>query len=571
VARYVVCSAWPYVNNVPHLGTILPLISADMYARFQRMRGHDVVYVTGSDEHGTPIEVDARKKGLDPAVYADMIHRYNVKLFEQYGIKFSLYSRTESPVHKKFVQEFWAKIYENGYIFTQEDVLPYCPNCKMFLPDRFVEGTCPYCGYEHARGDQCENCGRLLHPTQLINPRCVFCGATPIFKSTLHWFFDLPRLEDKVREWLGNHPAMPENVKKAALNWMGEGLKPRSVTRDNKWGIPAPFPGAEGKTIYVWFDALLGYISATKEYFMKSMGDPEKWKEYWMNRDTKTVFFMGKDNIPFHAIIFPAMLMATHEPYVLPWMISATEYILYGERQFSKSRGIGVWADEALEIAPPDYWRFVLARLRPESKDISFTWKEFQRIIDNELNDDIGNFVHRVLSFIYSRYNGVIPRPGSISSLDKEFENKIRSIPCRVAEHMEKTRIKAASETMLELPRAGNQYLNAKAPWDAYKRDPPSAATTMWLAANAVKSIALMLSPFMPSSAQRLWEMLGMEGRVEEHRWEEACSLDLKPGRRVLKPKPLFKKLPKGFLGKAEDMLEEARRRVSAKRPPVLQ
>ncbi len=569
MARYVVCAAWPYVNNVPHLGTILPLLSADIYARFLRMKGHDVVYVTGSDEHGTPIEREARFRGVDPYEYASQIHEYDVKLFEGFGIEFSNYTRTENPVHKEFVQQVWRKIYENGYIFTQEDVLPYCPKCSIFLPDRFVEGTCPYCGYPKARGDQCDECGRLLHPSQLINPRCVFCGSKPVQRSTKHWFFDLPKLESKVREWLENS-SLPENVKKASLGWMAEGLKPRSVTRDNRWGIQAPFPGSEGKTIYVWFDAVLGYLSATKEYFLKREGDPEKWKEYWMDPETRTVYFMGKDNIPFHAIILPAILMATHEPYVLPHNIASTEYLLYKGEQFSKSRGIGVWVDEALEIAPADYWRWVLSRLRPEQKDISFTWEEFYRIVNSELNDDIGNYVHRVLSFIKSRYRGVVPEPGDMDSVDEEFKRKIEEVPRRAGEFLEQARIKPATEAILDLPRAGNQYLNARAPWDTYKTDPSSAATTIWLAVNAVRSIAVMLAPFMPSAAQRLWEMLGMEGRVHQQKWDTASQLLVRPGHRIGKPRPLFAKLPPDFLEKIGDQLAQVRRAVQERRPPVL-
>ncbi len=570
MGKWVVASAWPYVNSVPHLGNLVgSILSADVFARFLRLLGEDVVFVSGSDEHGTPIEIEAIKKGVHPRQLTDQAHEYVSALFKRWLISFDNYTRTESETHKRFVRDFFMKVYENGYIFVQDEVLPYCPRDKMFLPDRFVIGTCPYCGYPYARGDQCENCGRLLHPTMLINPRCAICGAKPVFKKTKHWFFDLPKLQDRILKWL-EESNLPDNVKNYSLNWVREGLKPRSVTRDNKWGIPAPFPGAEGKTIYVWFEALLGYISATIEYFEKR-GEPEKWREYWFDQETKTVYFIGKDNIPFHAIILPALLMASGEPYVLPYYISATEYLMYQGQQFSKSRRWGIWIDEALELLPPDYWRFALIKMRPETKDTNFTWEEFARIINRELNDDIGNYVHRVLRFIEARFDSTIPEPGQLTEKDEEFKRLIEESPQRVAEEMLRFRLKLALERVLEFARAGNQYLNAKAPWDAIKRNPEDAATTMYLAANSVATLAVLLAPFTPEAAEKLWRMLGLEGSVHERgRWREAGKLVLKPGHRIGKVEPLFRKLPPDFEKKAEELLAEARKRVMERRPPLL-
>ncbi len=569
MAKYIVASAWPYVNSVPHLGNLVgSVLSADVYARYLRMKGEQVVFVSGSDEHGTPIEIEAIRKGVEPRTLTDQAHEYVSRLFREYGISFDNYSRTESPVHRNFVREFMMKLYRNGYIFEQDELLPYCPRDRMFLPDRFVVGKCPYCGYEKAHGDQCDNCGRLLHPTELINPRCAICGHPVEFRRSRHWFFDLPKLADRLLKWLESS-SLPDNVKTYSLNWVREGLKPRSVTRDNRWGIPAPFPGAEGKTIYVWFDALLGYISATKEYGER-IGDPELWKRYWFDQSTRTVYFIGKDNIPFHAIIFPAMLMASGDPYVLPWYISATEYLMYEGEQFSKSRRWGIWIDEALEIAPADYWRFALIRMRPETRDTNFTWKEFYRIVNSEMNDDIGNFIHRVLKFIETRYEGIVPEPGAYSNVDREFESLLRRKPLEVGKLIEEFKLKQALEEVIELARRGNQYLNTKAPWDEYKQDPRSAATTMYLAANATASLAIMLAPFTPFAAERLWKMLGMASSVHEQRWDAASKLPLKPGTRIGKVEPLFRKLPPDFLAKAEQLLAEARRKASEKRPPLL-
>ncbi len=570
MAKWIVASAWPYVNNVPHLGNLVgSILSADVFARYLRLRGEDVVFVSGSDEHGTPIEIEAIKRGVHPKQLTDQAHEYVSKLFREYMISFDNYTRTESPVHKRFVQEFMMKLYKNGYIFEQDDVLPYCPRDKMFLPDRFVVGTCPYCGYPYAHGDQCDNCGRLLHPTELINPRCAICGGPVEFRKTKHWFFDLPKLRDRLLKWL-KESNLPPNVKNYSLRWVEEGLKPRSVTRDNKWGIPAPFPGAEGKTIYVWFEALLGYISATIEYFERR-GEPEKWKEYWFDQATRTVYFIGKDNIPFHAIIFPAMLMASGDPYVLPWYISATEYLMYQGEQFSKSRRWGIWIDEALEILPADYWRFALIKMRPETKDTNFTWKDFYRIVNSDMNDDIGNYVHRVLKFIYSRFDATIPEPGPWSSEDEEFKQYYLSAPDRVAEHLDNFRLKQGLEEVVELARRGNQYLNARAPWEKVKTAPEEAATIMYNAANSVATLAVLLAPFVPASAEKLWRMLNLEGSVHDRgRWNEAKKPMLKPGHHIGKPEPLFRKLPPDFPDKAEELVREARKKVMEKRPPLL-
>ncbi len=571
MAKYVVTSAWPYVNHVPHLGTLIgSLLSADIYARYLRLRGHDVVFVTGSDEHGTPIELEARRKGVEPKQLTDAVHEYDVKLFREYNLSFSLYSRTESPVHKEFVREFMMKLYRNGYILSQEEVLPYCENDKMFLPDRFVEGKCPYCGYERARGDQCDECGRLLHPTELINPRCALCGAKPIFKSTRHWFIDLTKVRDKLLKWLREHKELPDNVKKYSLNWVQQGLKPRSITRDTSWGIPAPFPGAEGKTIYVWFDALLGYVSTTKEYFLVKEGDGEKWKEYWFDSETRTLYFIGKDNIPFHAIILPAMFLASHDPYTLPWRISATEYLMYEGQQFSKSRRIGVWIDEALEIAPADYWRWVLARMRPETRDQNFTWKEFYRIVNAELNDDIGNYANRVLSMIARRLDSTIPEPENLEARDREVLEEARRLAWKAVEELDSIHIRKATETILEIARLGNKYLNDRQPWSLLKTSPGESKGVLWVAAAILKMIAHLLAPFTPEAAERLWRMLGQEGSVHEAIWDEELNRDPKPGTRIGSVEPLFTKLPPDFLDRIDEIIEEARIKANSKRPPIL-
>ena len=571
LGRFIVTSAWPYVNTIPHLGNLIgSILSADIYARYLRLRGHEVLFVSGSDEHGTPIELEARKKGIPPRMLTDQVHEYDVKMWREWGISFDNYSRTESPVHREFVRWFMKKLYERGYIFEQEEKLPYCPNDKMFLPDRFVTGKCPYCGFEGARGDQCDECGRLLHPTELIDPKCSICGARPIYMVTKHWFIDLSKVQREVLEWLESNRELPDNVRNYSLQWARQGLKPRSVTRDVEWGIPAPFPGAEGKTIYVWFDALLGYVSATKELLQERTGDPEAWRKWWFDPETKTIYFIGKDNIPFHAIILPAMFIASGDPYVLPWRISATEYLMYEGQQFSKSRRIGIWIDEALEILPADYWRWALARMRPEARDTNFTWKEFYRIVNSELNDDIGNYVHRVLSLIKRRLDGVVPNPGRLPEEEERLIEETGKAAWRAAEALDEVKIKQATEHVLEVARLGNRYLNERQPWALLKENPEEAKASLYAAAAVAKKLAHLLAPFMPRTAETLWSMLGLEGSVHQAVWDEHLDKPVPPGTRLGEVKPLFTKLPPDFLDRVDEIIEEARRRALEKRPPAL-
>ncbi len=548
MAKWVVGSAWPYVNAVPHLGNLVgSILSADVFIRFLRIMGEDAVAVSGSDEHGTPVEVEARKRGIEPKELTDKMHAYVKSLFEKYLISFDNYTRTHNPVHIEFVRDHFMKIFNNGYIFTEELIMPYCPKDKIFLPDRFVTGKCPYCGYDGARGDQCDACGKLLDPPDLVNPRCSLCGTRPTWKKTKHWFFDLPKAAEGLKEWI-EKSTLPDNVKNFSLRWLEEGLTPRAVTRDNKWGIPAPFPGAEDKTIYVWFEAVLGYLSAVKELEVKE-GKEGLFEHYWKDPETRTVYFIGKDNIPFHSIILPALLKASGERYPFPYHISATEYLMYEGKKFSKSKRVGVWIDEALKLLPnPDYWRFALIRMRPEDRDTNFVWAEFYRIINSELNDDIGNFAHRVLSFIKRRFDGKVS-----GEVDDEVKQKIEELHEKFVKAMFETKMKEATNQLLEMARLGNKYLNEKEPWRMLKEGKrEEAEKVMYTGLYILREIALHMAPFTPLAAQRLWEMLGEEGSVhqkgklkEEHGKE--------PKGVAVNPEPLFQKLPDEFKD-AEEM-----------------
>lgn len=543
MSKWIVCSAWPYVNTVPHLGTFIHLLSADIYVRYLRLKGEEVISVTGSDEHGTPIEVEAIRSKISPKQLTDKYHHSILSLLKIYRIDLDNYTRTENQIHIDFVREFYKKIQENGFIFSKDVELPYCEECDRYLPDRFIEGTCPNCGSDKARGDQCEECGRILDPTEIDNPRCVFCKSSPIIKKTTHWFFDLPKLSKDIESFLNSNKQLPDNAKNFSYKWLEEGLQPRAVTRDNKWGIPSPFQASEKKTIYVWLEALLGYISATIEW-SKNQADPNLWRKFWFDKKTKSIYFIGKDNIPFHTIILPALLLASKEKYVLPWQVSSTEFILYeGHGKFSKSRRIGVWMDEALEIAGPEYWRFVLTLIRPETKDTNFTWEEFERRINNDLNDALGNFIHRSLSFINLYFNGRVPSPSKLSARDIEFQNKIKNSPKIVGKLLDKVKIRDALNSIIELARDGNQYLSEKEPWHKIKNNKEDASTTLFLTTQLVHALSILIQPFLPSIAEKIWMQLNLPEKALEQQWRKIGEQLVEPNHKFGEIKPLFHKV----------------------------
>ena len=562
LGKVLVACAWPYVNYLPHLGTLIHVLSADVVARYYRLKAEDVVMVSGSDEHGTPIEIEAVKQGIPPKQLTDEIHAKVVELFKRWGFSFDNYTRTENPTHKEFVQNHQMKIYNNGYIFTQETEMLYCEKCERFLPDRFVEGKCPYCGFEPTRGDQCDACGRLLEPTFLIEPYCAICKSKPIIKKTKQWYFDLPKFSEKLRDYIDNNKQLPPNARNFSLNWIKEGLRPRAMTRDVEWGIPAPFPGAEGKTFYVWFENVLGYISATIEYF-RNRGEPEKWKEHWFNKDAKTLYFIGKDNIPFHVIIFPALLLASGENYNLPWNVSSTEFIQFKESPFSKSRRIGIWIDEAIELFPADYWRFFLMATRPETKDMNFSWDIFIEKINSDLNDTFGNFIHRTLAFINAQFGSQVPQPESLDEGDKQILANLKEKVEMIADEIENCKLQSASNTVISISRMGNQYLNEKEPWNLIKKDRSKAANVIYVAAQIVKALAIVSAPFTPFVAEELWKTINLPGSVHEQKWDESLK-PLPANHKIAKAKPLFRKIEaseqelQGMLEKVRENLAKA-------------
>ncbi|MFQ5711180.1 MAG: methionine--tRNA ligase [Candidatus Geothermarchaeales archaeon] len=541
MAKWIVTSAWPYSSGVPHLGNFVgSLLSADVFARYLRLRGEDVLFVTGSDEHGTPIEVEAIKRGITPKELTDKVHGEIVEILKEFDISTDNYTRTHNPIHMDFVRNLFGKIYENDYIFARSEDQLYCSHDKIFLPDRFVNGTCPHCGYEMARGDQCENCGTLLDPTQLVDPKCSVCGNTPTKRETTHWYFDLPRFSERLKKFIEQSKTLSENAKSFSLEMIDQGLKPRSVTRSNKWGIPAPFPGAGEKTIYVWLEAVLGYVTAVVEYFTKKMGEDD-WRSWWFDGKTNVAFFIGKDNIPFHTVILPSLLMATHDPYSLRFHVGATEFLTFEGRKFSKSMGVGIWLDEALKLLPSDYWRFALTLIRPEVKDTSFSWSHLEKSVNEELNNQLGNLVLRVLNLINRHFDGVIPKPKDLSRSEVSLLNGIGKTRDAVGEQMSNHRFQRALVGVMDLVRECNSLLNIEEPWKKVEVDRDAAGNTLYVVAFALKAIGIMLMPFIPKSASRILKCLGTDTRGIG--WRDIETL-FKEGQRVRTDlEPIFTKM----------------------------
>ncbi|MFW9875127.1 MAG: methionine--tRNA ligase [Candidatus Thorarchaeota archaeon] len=545
--KWVITSAWPYVNAIPHLGNLIgSTLSADVFARFLRMKGEEVVFVSGSDSHGTPISVEAKKLNLPPEELAFKYHNIIKDLHKKWQISFDNYTITHNPIHIEFVQNMYLDIQKNGYIKEKEIESLYCEKDNLWLPDRFVEGICPHCNFEDARGDQCDNCQKLLTPLDLIEARCAICGEAPIIKKTKHWYLDLPKLQDILAKLIEENEIIPPNARQMCLNSIAEGIPERAITRDLEWGITAPFKGAENKTIYVWFEAVLGYITAVKEWAEKIVNEPNKFNYFWKDSNTKTVYFIGKDNIIFHLIIFPGLILAYNhdkkesEKLVLPYNVSSTEFLMYENMKFSKSRGIGIWIDEALRLAPLDYWRFNLVYNRMEKSDASFLWSEFDNNI-KMLNDVIGNFIHRSLTFINKQYNSTIPKKIDYDERDRDFISKINSISEEIGNLLDNFELRKALREIVNFGREGNVYLNDKAPWHLIKKDKQSAGHVFNICAQAVYALAILLGPFIPGTSEKILSYLNTS-KLSELRWDSINENSIKEGLRIKKPEPLFQK-----------------------------
>ncbi len=534
--RIFIGAAWPYANGEVHVGHIAGCyLGADIFARYQRMKGNEVLMVSGSDQHGTPITVTAEKEGVSPEDIAERYHEMNAKAMERLGISFDLYTKTHTEHHEKVVQEFFLDLLDKGLIDRKSTEEAYCPKCERFLPDRYVEGTCPHCGYEHARGDQCDECGKTLDPKDLINPRCKLCGTTPIFKETEHFFLRLSALQDDLMKFIEEkgHLWRP-GVLKFTKNWLESGLHDRAITRDISWGIPVPVEGFEDKRIYVWFEAVIGYYSASRLWAKEKGGD---WEKFW-KEDAKHYYFMGKDNIPFHTIIWPAMLIG--RGMKTPDHVVANNYLRFSGQQFSKSRGITLGINEVLDAYDVSALRYYLTSIMPENHDTDFDWQDFAARNNSELLAKYGNFIHRVISFTADKF-GEVP-PADPDEKDEEFLKKIEGYLNEVQEHLERTEMKDGLSSMMKIAMAGNRYMMERAPWKELKSDKERAGTTMNVLLRVVKALAIASYPFIPHAAEKTWDYLGMEGSIEEHGFEGALE-PLETGKKMEKHSPMFSKI----------------------------
>jgi len=544
--KVLVTSALPYANGPIHLGHLSgAYLPADIYVRYKRLKGDDVIYICGSDEHGVPITITADKEGVSPQVIIDRYHNQNKAAFEKFGMSFDIYSRTSIPLHHKTAQEFFLSFYNQGLLKEKKSLQFYDPKARKFLPDRYVEGTCPKCGYEEARSDECEKCGAIYEPTELINPKSKITGETPELRETSHWYFPLGEFQGHLEKYIDEHSNKynwKDNVLNYCRGWFKEGLNDRAVTRDLDWGVKVPLENAEGKVLYVWFEAVLGYISATKK-LSEERGEPELWRKYWQSDDTKYIAFIGKDNIVFHTIIFPAMLMAWNDgnddKYILPQNVPANEFLNFEGKKFSKSRGWGIDVDEFLELFDADLLRYTLAANLPENKDTDFYWDEFQMRVNGDLAGVVGNFVNRAMTFAHKHFDSKVPERGELSEMDREMIENIKSVPEKVASLIENFKIKDAVFEMMTFARSCNKYFNDSEPWKTVKSDKTKCATAINISLQAIYTLAEIFSPVIPFSSEKIFRMLNAE-RTD---WFEIGNENLKAGHKLGKPEILFTKI----------------------------
>ena len=510
--KIVVNSALPYANGSLHLGHISgAYLSADIFTRFNRMIGNEVLFISGSDEYGTPITISAEKQNTTPEKIAEKFHNEFIHTFRSMDIDFNLFTRTSYREHWKMVQEIFLDLLDKGFLHEKAMISPYCAKCGRFMPDRYIEGTCPHCGFKQARGDQCDECGRTLDPQELIEPRCVLCDETPEFRETSHFFLRLDLFQEKLISWLETKDYWRTNVLAFTRNFISSGLRERPITRDLDWGVPIPLEGYEHKRIYVWFEALIGYLSGPKVYSDK-IGKPDYWKSFYYDREVKTYYFLGKDNIPFHTVIWPALLMGMGD-INLPYDVPANEYLRFKGEQFSKSRGIGLTVDEALKLVPKDYLRFYMSMNLPETGDSDFTLSDLQDKVNSELIDKFGNFIHRVVSFIHK--NGLNPSEGILDESDLMALDEAERSFERYSSSISKVQIKRAFQEWLELVKYSNVYFNDAAPWKIIKTDREKCATKLYTALRLSEYLAYMLYPYCPSSARSVMGIINPSGFVE--------------------------------------------------------
>ena len=565
--RTTVTSALPYANGGVHIGHLAGVyVPADIYVRYLRLKKEDVMFIGGSDEHGVPITVRARKEGITPQDVVDRYHKMIKDSFEQFGISFDIYSRTTSETHHQFAAEWFRKLYDEGKLVEETTEQLYDEEAKQFLADRYVTGECPHCHNQGAYGDQCEKCGRDLSPTELINPKSTISGSTPVMKSTKNWYLPLNEYQDWLKQWiLEGHKEWRPNVYGQCKSWLEMDLQPRAMTRDLNWGIPVPIEGAEGKVIYVWFDAPIGYVSNTVEL---CKNDPEKWgnwEKWWQDEDTRLVHFIGKDNIVFHCIIFPVMMKA-HGKYIMPDNVPSNEFLNLENDKISTSRNWAVWLHEYLEDMPgkQDVLRYVLTANAPETKDNNFTWKDFQDRNNNELVAVYGNFVNRALQLTKKYWNGVVPACGEWLDVDRQAIEEFKNVKNKIEELLDQFKFRDAQFEAMNLARIGNRYITECEPWKVWKTDPKRCETILNICLQLTANLAIAFEPFLPFSSKKLRDML----KLESFEWDELGSTNLlQAGHQLGEPALLFEKIEDDVIQKQLDKLEAMKKGNTSPNP----
>jgi len=536
--RIFIAVAWPYADGPLHLGHIAgAYLPADIFVRYHRTKGNEVLMVSGSDQHGTPITIKAEQEGKKPSEIVAQYHQQFLESWQELGISFDLFTTTSTANHAEVACDIFLTLLDRGYIYKSTVSQPFCPQCQRFLPDRYIEGTCPYCYSSGARGDQCDECGKPLNAIELTNPRCRQCGTTPQFKDSEHFFLKLTAFEDRLLDWVRQQSHWRQNVLNFTLRYLEGGLKDRAITRDIDWGVPLPLEGFEGKCLYVWFEAVIGYLSAAKEW-AKSKGDEEKWRSFWQG-EVKSYYFIGKDNILFHTIIWPAMLMG-YGDLNLPYDVPANEFLTIEGRKLSTSRHWAVWLPDYLSRYDPDPLRYLLSINMPETGDTDFSWHEFFRRNNDELVATYGNLVHRVLTFVYRNFDGCVPQAGGFDSHSQALLNRAEDTFNIMDGLLYRCEFKQAIRSAMSLAQETNRYLDEKSPWKVIKEDRQAAATSLYVALCVISCLRTMLYPFLPFSSQKLHELLGFQGSVEADGWQP----HFPPARqKLLTPQPLFVKL----------------------------
>lgn len=541
--RTTVTAALPYANGGVHIGHLAGVyVPADIYVRYLRLKKQDVIFIGGSDEHGVPITIRARKEGITPQDVVDRYHAMIKKSFEDFGISFDIYSRTTSKIHHKLASDFFRKLYDDGKLVEETTKQYYDEEAHQFLADRYITGECPHCHNEGAYGDQCEKCGRDLSPTELINPKSTISGSEPVLKETKNWYLPLNEYQDWLKEWiLEGHKEWRSNVYGQCKSWLDMDLQPRAMTRDLDWGIPVPVEGADGKVLYVWFDAPIGYISNTKELCDNQPERWGNWEKWWKDEDTKLVHFIGKDNIVFHCIIFPVMMKA-HGGYIMPENVPANEFLNLENDKISTSRNWAVWLHEYLEEMPgkQDVLRYVLTANAPETKDNNFTWRDFQDRNNNELVAVYGNFVNRALQLTKKYWNGVVPACGELMEVDSKAIEEFKNVKEEVEQLLEQYKFREAQFAAMNLARIGNRYITECEPWKVWKTDPKRVETILYISLQLVANLAIAFEPFLPFSSKKLRGLINMES----FEWDQLGQTDLlKPGHQLAEPELLFEKI----------------------------